>query len=1446
MIERAFQDIPEGKLGEADQQSFLIRLGWFGGLTWRDLLRSWRVLMISEAGAGKTYECREQSKRLWDAGEPAFFIEMGTLATGDLRSMLDGDEEARLDAWLSSQSNIATFFLDSIDELKLTRSSFEQALKRLKKGIGGQLGRARIVITTRPTAFDEQFMRRALPVPPASTTIPTEEAFAKVAMGNRQTQRVGEKDDDPPDWRTVALMPLSDEQIAEFADGQGVEDPTALLEDLKDRHAQEFARRPQDLIELCADWRTHKRIRNHCDQVATNVRVKLQPREDRPEPAELSVDKAIEGSSRLALAMLVMRRMTIRHSASSDVIEDEPALDPAIILSDWSQNERKALLERPLFGFASYGRVRFHHRAVAEYLAAERLRSKRSLGMPIRALKRLLFAQTKGRTIVLPSKRPVAGWLALTEDTIFEMLRDNEPAVLLNEGDPASLSQSQRQQALCAYVERYGEGGWRGRSVPQVQIHRFGSPELADEITRLWERGIANPDVRETLLHLIEAGRIYRCADIAHSVARSAEASVIERMAAIDALVANRDPRLNDIAADVATAIALWNDDQIARGVIFRLFPQYVSIKQLCEVLGRIKEKTLGGDLSWHLPRLMVKAGLDLQDLEELRDGLVELLSAGLHWCQESSNLVCDRAHLSGALAATCVLGLDGSKTDGWLHAAVLGLRLYHPQIINEEPHKALRDKLATFAADEIERLFWVEDSLVQSVRPTEDPWERLWATTFHRGCIELQIDRDLDWIKNALGDEARSNDDRAMLLEAAMRFPLSPEDLKIHVLGLKPLVADQPALTSAIGDRLKPSKYSKQHKRWEKREVKRREQRRRRRAKTMAHWIQFGREVAERSSSVFSSEHQWNTVWALWQAMSRGGENDQASGWNRRFIETHFGVGTADRLRGALMTVWRSERPTLPSERPDDRRNTLLVRWRLGLAALYAEAEDPSWATKLSEEEARLAARLALIELNRLPHWMEGLIEVHPDSVDAVLGSELSWELNRKPITNGYSILLQNIMHASEPVARRFLSRLSEWLIDNGGIADCEDNLAGFGERLRQVIEGLIRHGDEGMYALIGTIARQRLKGDQPEGLTRIWLSALMRVDPNLGVYALEDRIRSVSPAARSKAVEWFSVLFGDQRYAVNPRSPEFSPELLLRLVRLAYRHVRTADDTHHEEAYSPDTRDEAETARNAIVGALLEAKGEEGLTAKLEMAEEPLCAHFKHRIVAVAEECWAEEVDSVALDERQALALDETGEGPASTNEAMFAILNDRLDDLEDLLLTDASPRDAWALIDDEKIMRRLIAHELRRSAGGLYTVDQEAVTGEEKETDIRLRSVVLDHEAVIEIKLADGRSGRNLRDTIKDQLVTKYMTGSNSRSGCLLITLAKDRKWDHPDTGARIDLPELMMLLKEEAEHVVMANNGSIAISVRCLDLRARLPRERERVDQRKSTQEGRMSD
>lgn len=117
-------------------------------LTWDDLLKLRRVLIVSEVGAGKTYECRAQRDQLTLVGGAAFVLELMTLAKSSVRDMLGAVEEERFDEWLASSSDVATFFLPSIDDLKLTRGSFKQALIRLAKAVSPQLRRTRVVIAS--------------------------------------------------------------------------------------------------------------------------------------------------------------------------------------------------------------------------------------------------------------------------------------------------------------------------------------------------------------------------------------------------------------------------------------------------------------------------------------------------------------------------------------------------------------------------------------------------------------------------------------------------------------------------------------------------------------------------------------------------------------------------------------------------------------------------------------------------------------------------------------------------------------------------------------------------------------------------------------------------------------------------------------------------------------------------------------------------------------------------------------------------------------------------------------------------------------------------------------------------------------------------------------------------------------------------------------------------
>jgi hypothetical protein len=155
---------------------------------------------------------------------------------------------------------------------------------------------------------------------------------------------------------------------------------------------------------------------------------------------------------------------------------------------------------------------------------------------------------------------------------------------------------------------------------------------------------------------------------------------------------------------------------------------------------------------------------------------------------------------------------------------------------------------------------------------------------------------------------------------------------------------------------------------------------------------------------------------------------------------------------------------------------------------------------------------------------------------------------------------------------------------------------------------------------------------------------------------------------------------------------------------------------------------------------------------------------------------------------------------------------------------LTRDESPRATWQKITDEHEMRRMISYQLKISAASAYTIDQEGVTADEKETDIQLRAQS-GQGAVIELKLGEKWSGRQLRDAIKDQLVVKYLAPEKRRAGCLLVTLGSDHRWDHPATGARLDVDGLREMLRERAAFVEKDLGWSVRLGVRVLDLRSR---------------------
>jgi len=112
-----------------------------------------RVVLLAEAGSGKSREFQERAKILTEMGRFAFVVRLDQLADTSLESVLGPHESARLLTWRRGTGE-GYFFLDSVDEAKFSRmTDFDSALNRFRDAVKDDLARAHIYLSSRITEW---------------------------------------------------------------------------------------------------------------------------------------------------------------------------------------------------------------------------------------------------------------------------------------------------------------------------------------------------------------------------------------------------------------------------------------------------------------------------------------------------------------------------------------------------------------------------------------------------------------------------------------------------------------------------------------------------------------------------------------------------------------------------------------------------------------------------------------------------------------------------------------------------------------------------------------------------------------------------------------------------------------------------------------------------------------------------------------------------------------------------------------------------------------------------------------------------------------------------------------------------------------------------------------------------------------------------------------------
>lgn len=254
-LHRTFHELSEHSSENDDvdiDRAFRVggRLGWF------NLLQEYRLILLSEAGSGKTAEIRNVAHALREEGKPAFFLRLEHVSR-DFEDAFEVGTYEDFKEWLSSGEE-GWLLLDSVDEARLRNpSDFELAIRKLSKRISTAKDRTHIVITGRTTAWrpktDLAHCIAHLPYAVTTTSERDPQAEEDDPEGSLQTETETQSRTKSV-FKIVALDDLTSEQIAAFAKARGIENSKAFLDAVERADAWSFISRPQDLEELTEFW----------------------------------------------------------------------------------------------------------------------------------------------------------------------------------------------------------------------------------------------------------------------------------------------------------------------------------------------------------------------------------------------------------------------------------------------------------------------------------------------------------------------------------------------------------------------------------------------------------------------------------------------------------------------------------------------------------------------------------------------------------------------------------------------------------------------------------------------------------------------------------------------------------------------------------------------------------------------------------------------------------------------------------------------------------------------------------------------------------------------------------------------------------------------------------------------------------------------------------------
>jgi len=1424
---RTFHQLAESV--ESDSSAGNLPLTSGKRISWDDLANECRIVILSEAGSGKTEEIRNTARRLRSDGKAAFFIRLEHVVR-DYESAFEEGTYEEFQHWMGSDAQ-GWLLLDSVDEARLRDpSDFEAAVRKLGRLLTSAKQRIHIVITGRTSAWrpktDLALCVTHLDFARSTMSASLEEDASESEQEIRIEKTTNE--DKVPTFKIVALDDLTSGQVEIFANAKGVTNPKAFLASVERADAWSFTSRPQDLEDLVEFWNDHNRIGSRLELMRNSIDRRLSERDQgRADARPLSNERLRLGARRIAGASTMAHEATIQIPDGS---QNMKGLAVKSVLIDWNDVECATLLARPIFDEAIYGTVRFHHRSVREYLTAEWFADLLKQEVSRRRIEELFFRQQYGLEVVVPGMRPILPWLAIFDQKIRVRICQVAPEVLFEGGDPSQLPLDTRRQILHQVCNQLANGVSKRSMTDYAAVQRFANIDLAADIKELIRRFASKDDVLLFLLRMIWQGELLAALPEAISAAKSLVSTRYSRTAAFRAVMALgsskdkaelRHSFLNESeflsrdllaellkATDSSTEVLDWLFECLRKVEDKKEY----SVDDLAEQLSGLVEQTEDA----LLPSFIDRANALLEELPVVERRHCEV-SERYSWLMKAAAIAVERLVKARSAAAFNPASL------AVLHKVPV-LQQYQDLEIGSTKTELI--ELVPRWSELNLALFWylVEHERKWLDRKKSERLTNWWSVSMWGSYVQFDAN-NFELVLNEV--TARPFiDDRLIALSLAFRLYIDggrrPEQREL----LKKVARDDGELYKRLVLLWHPPRQSEEEKKNKRMEAgwKRKSERRRQsEEKNRDDWRRYVTENVEklRAPGLKKPNDISSAQYYLHGRMrDRDSNSSDRTDGNWQSLEAEFGKDVARAFRDGAVGYWRRNRPKLISEGAPE--NSTSFSTIFGLTGLAIEArETENWPSTLNEEEAELAFRYAMHELNGFPSWLPRLFAKFPRTTCRMSLVEIAYELSIDKEEKESQYLLYDVswsgdwlwdaiapslyeaVSLSEPTILRNLGYVLN-IIQASTVSD--ERIEQLASRKSKSVEGL----DQAAY----------------------WFSAWIGVDPSNAIQALEARLDSIANnEERTRfAMIVITQLLGDRRSGRSKvREAYKTPQHLTTLYLLMHRHIRQSEDIDRagSGAYSPELRDNAQDARERLFAILNDIPGKDAFLALEEIArahpDEQARPWFKRYAKSKAEL----DSNNSPWTLSQVREFHEVQERTPSNHRDLFDLAVMRLLDLkDDLEGGDSSNASILRTIGKENEIRKFIGNWCRQSAHGRYSIPQEEELADAKRPDFRWHGVGFDAPVPMELKLADNWTGPKLFERLETQLCGDYLRDIRSRRGIfLLVYRGTQGRWERPGRGKSVDFEGLVQALQAHWFRISGGYEGVDDIRVIGIDLTAR---------------------